>query len=138
MLNELINGILAETKKQENKRKEYISLIHNLINSLERTTTNCEGMSCTWRLSFRWHSSNNNKIVHFSQIIVNREAYKHNEKIMLYDKKEIEISNHDIDKCINYMLDCGDSTIDSFIEHISKVAIPQFLLGRFPKDYRIH
>jgi hypothetical protein len=128
-LNSLLSEILAETKRQENKRQEYLSLVNGIING---TTKENEGN--TWRINFRWYSDKmGGECISFSSNIVKRN----NEELANFQKKYIEESDLEIAKAVNYMIDCGEKTIDAFINHLSKVVLPQFLQNRYPSNYEI-
>jgi len=137
-LDELLNAVLEETKEQENMRNEYISLIHGLIEGTERKgykiSKEVEGKDNTWRLNFRWFSDRmGGENISFSDSITHRNG----EGMTSYDKSELDKANKEIDDAVNYMFDCGISTIDAFVEHFTKVVIPQFLQYRFPSNYEI-
>lgn len=132
-LNNLINLVFEEAKKQENQRKEYISLVHNLIEGTERKERKSSpyGNDCVWRISFRLHLGIDG-IISFSSEISDREN-----GLTSHDVRYLEEAYRNIDKCINYLLDIGTEYADAFIEHLAKVAIPLFLQGRHPKDYYV-
>ena len=123
-ITELVNGILEETKRQENLRKEYLSLVHDLIEKTERKED-----EFVWRISFHWCSCTIQFRMNISERI--------NQNITEYDKEELEKANDDINKCINRLLDYGVDVADDFIEYLTKIAIPQFLQGRYPFGYSI-
>lgn len=133
-LNELINAVLAEAKKQEEQRKEYISLVHQLIEGTERINCSNSDKNNTWRINFRIYTDiMNQTFVSFSQSISKREDGNPSK----YDLENLGKANTEIDECINYLYDYNVKVLDSFIEHLSKVAIPQFLQNRYPSTWRV-
>ena len=128
-INDLINCILAEAKAQKEQREAYTNLIHGLVDGTEIKGSNGN----TWRVSFRWYSD----IMGGEMISFGREISKRKNGLSTFNKECLYKANKEIDQCINYLLDCGTETVDAFIKHLTKVAIPQFLQDKHPHDYEI-
>lgn len=128
-LNKLVSAILEETKVQEDKRQEYLKLVDGLIGSITR-----EGRGITKRLNFEWYSNRmGGECVSFNNDIIKRNDIE----LTAFDKECLQESNSKMTRAVNYMVDCGDDTIDDFISYLSNVAFPLFLQDRYPADYEI-
>ena len=133
-LNELIIAIVDETKRQKDERNEYISLVHKLIEGTEKIgDESISDSKNVWRINFRIGRGLSEGKIHFSSSISKRE----NGEPCLMDVENIAKANNEIDECINILYDKGTEYVDNFIKHLSKVAIPQFLQNRYPRDYYI-
>ena len=122
-LQSLINAVFEETKRQESKRVEYVSLVHDLLNN---TTRKSKYGNKNERISFKYfYDRIGVKKVSFSSDILGDDM----------SQEKLDEINKSIDFCINTIYDFGEPILDRFIEHLVKVAIPQFLQGRTPNNY---
>ena len=128
---ELIISAFEEAKRQEEQRKEYILLVHELLDGTIRGGSTYD-FSNTWRLSFKLHRVDN-------RISFDTDITRRNDRdLVTYDDiNRIKKANEDINKCINYLYDCGIDKLEAFIDHLAKNAIPMFLQHRCPWDYII-
>lgn len=126
-MHELVESILEETKRQENQREEYLSLIRTLLESTER-----KDQECSRKLTFRRYSNlAGEERISFSSVITSRNNGTK------CDLSQIEKAQVEMDRCVNYLVDCGDDVVEKFFEYITKTALPLFLQGRYPGDYKI-
>jgi hypothetical protein len=127
-LDELLTEILEETKSQENKREEYIKLIHELLKN--NTRTGCEiihGDKNVWQLHFYINKSNTS-IGFLSHIVERNDGLRNSDRedgLSLTGLAYIDEANRNMDKAINYLINVDK--IDDFIEYLVKKAIPLFL-----------
>lgn len=129
-LDELLEEILKETKRQEDERKKYVELIHNLLKNSTRKglelTDNDENI---WQLFFQLNRSRNNTFC-VEHIVKRTDGLKSDREDGLSEDaiKQIEHYYEEMDDAINYLYDIGK--IDEFVEFLSKKAIPLFLQNR--------
>ena len=128
-LDELVNTAFKEAKQQEDKRREYITLIHDLIERTERDFNN--HMTC--RINFYLYRNTIGKEL----IIFGENPSVLYNGLSDYDEMELEKSNKKMDECINYLYNLGVNILDDFIDHLSTVAIPSFLQNHKPQPYEV-
>ena len=122
-LQSLIDAVFEETKRQENKRAEYISLVHGLLDNTIRKSRNGNKNE---RISFKYFYDR----IGVKKVSFSSDIFSDNMTL-----GELDEANKSIDNCINTIYDFGEPILDRFIEHLVKVAIPQFLQGRTPNNY---
>lgn len=135
-LDELLEEILKETKRQEDERKEYIELIHNILENSTRKGLELTGNDeNVWQLFFQLTKSRNS--IFCTENIIKRTDHLKSDREDGLSEDAIEQIEHyykEMDEAINYLYDIGK--IDEFVDFLVKQALPLFLQNRHAPWYR--
>ena len=137
-LDELLKEILQETERQKDQRKEYISLIHSILENATRKGCkigNKLHKENVWKLYFRL-SKNGDYIVFSESIIKRNDNLKTHREDGLDDDaiKQLELKDNEMDDAINYLI--NNDKIVEFMIYLTNKAVPLFLQDQRIQEYK--